>query len=110
LFDLDAVKANDLAARVRAAYPSCAVTVAAPTAENHDLLINATPAGMKPDDDPPVPLDTLDARLFVVDVITRPEVTPLLRHAQACGCRTMGGRHMLDGQAAEIMRFFGYKT
>jgi len=110
LFDLDAQKSNNLAARVRDAYPSCRLGIGAPTGDDHDLLINATPTGMSADDGLPAPLPPLARTLFVADVITKPEVTPLLRYAQACGCPTMGGGHMLEGQADEIMRFFGMKV
>ena len=106
LFDVDAAKAESVAARVTEAYPACAVRVAPPAVEGHDTLVNATPIGMAPGDGLPADLGRLDPGLLVVDVIMKPEVTLLLRHAQACGCRTMGGRHMLEGQAEEVMRFF----
>ena len=106
LFDVDAAKAESVAARVTEAYPACAVRVAPPALKGHDMLVNATPIGMAPGDGLPADLGRLDPGLLVVDVIMKPEVTPLLRHAQACGCRTMGGRHMLEGQAEEVMRFF----
>ena len=106
LFDVDAAKSESVAARVTEAYPACAVRVALPAVEGHDMLVNATPIGMAPGDGLPADLGRLDPGLLVVDVIMKPEVTPLLRHAQACGCRTMGGRHMLEGQAEEVMRFF----
>lgn len=107
LFDTDGDKAAGLAARVAVAYPECAVRVGPPATTGQDLLINATPAGMGPDDGLPAPFGPFEPSLFVVDVITKPEVTPLLRHAQTAGCRTMGGRYMLEGQADEMMRFFG---
>jgi shikimate dehydrogenase len=107
LFDVDSDKAAGLAARVSVAYPECIVQVGPPTTTGQDLLINATPTGMGPGDGLPGPFGEFDPDLFVVDVITKPEVTPLLRHAQSCGCRTMGGRYMLEGQANEMMRFFG---
>lgn len=50
------------------------------------------------------------SRLLVFDVVTKPEVTPLLRHARACGCRAIGGRAMVDGQADAVMRFFGVEA
>ncbi len=80
---------------------------APPTAAGHDILVNATPIGMAPGDGLPAELGRLDPRLLVVDIIIKPEVTPLLRHARACGCRTVGGRVMLEGQAEEVARFFG---
>lgn len=110
LFDVDQVKAADLAARVAAAYPACPVAAAAPQARGHDILINATPIGMAPGDGLPAPLGELDPSLIVFDVITKPEVTPLLQHARACGCPAYGGRHMLEAQAKAMLRFFGIPT
>jgi len=107
LFDVDERKAKDLVARVAAAYPRLAVRTAAPTVENCDMLVNATPVGMAPGDGLPAELGRLDAALLVVDIIMKPPLTPLLRHAQACGCRTLGGRAMLEGQADEVALFFG---
>ncbi|MFI4986476.1 MAG: shikimate dehydrogenase family protein [Alphaproteobacteria bacterium] len=107
LFDVAAAKAADLAARVAAAYPRCAVSVAPATVAGQDILINATPVGMTPGDGLPAELGTLDPALLVIDVVMKPPLTPLLRHAEACGCRTMGGRFMLAGQVEEVVRFFG---
>ena len=106
LFDLDAKKAESLAARVAAAYPSVAVRAAAPTLGACDILVNATPVGMAPGDGLPAELGRLDPALLVVDVVMKPPLTPLLSHAQACGCATMGGQAMLEGQADEVARFF----
>src|SRR5208282_1623719 len=107
LFDLDAKKAESLAARVSADYPRVAVRNAAPTLGACDILVNATPVGMAPGDGLPAELGRLDPALLVVDIIMKPPLTPLLRHAQACGCRTLGGRAMLEGQADEVALFFG---
>lgn len=105
LFDVDGVKADALAVRVREAYPACAVRVGEPAAAGHGMLVNATPVGMAPEDGLPADLGPLPSDLLVVDVIMKPEVTPLMRHAQACGCRVIGGRTMLDGQAEELADF-----
>jgi shikimate dehydrogenase len=106
LFDVDAKKAESLAARVAAAYPRVAARTAAPTLAGCDILVNATPVGMAPGDGLPAELGRLDPALLVVDVIMKPPLTPLLRHAQACGCPTVGGRSMLEGQADEVALFF----
>lgn len=42
------------------------------------------------------------------DAIMKPPLTPLLRFAAEQGCRTIGGKTMLDGQAPEVARFFGF--
>jgi shikimate dehydrogenase len=106
LFDVDREKAESLAARVAAAYPRTAVRMAAPALGACDILVNATPVGMAPGDGLPAELGPFDPALLVVDVIMTPPLTPLLRHAQACGCATMGGRSMLEGQADEVALFF----
>lgn len=107
LWDIDQVKATNLAARVAAAYPDCAVRVAAPNIEGADILINATPVGMTPGDGLPAELGAFDKRLLVIDVVMKPPVTPLMRRAREAGCRTIGGAVMLDGQADEVVTFFG---
>lgn len=107
IFDVDADKATALANRVRSAYPACAVRAGAVDLAGHDTLVNATPIGMAPGDGLPAPIDGLSADTMVVDVIIKPEITPLLAAARARGCRTFNGRIMLEGQADELAAFFG---
>lgn len=107
IFDVDTDKAQALAARVAHVFPQCEVTAGPPALDGYDTLVNATPIGMAPDDGPPVPLAALRPDTLVIDIIMKPEVTPLLRQARALGCRALGGRTMLDGQAEEVARFFG---
>lgn len=106
IFDADAKRAADLAERVGAAYAGCDTRAGTPTVHDVDVLINATPIGMAPDDGMPFAFGAFDPGLLVVDVVLRPEATPLLAHARACGCPTVEGRHMLEGQVAEILRFW----
>ncbi len=100
--DLDTAKANDIAARFGKAHTGCKFTVGAAVAEGHDLIVNATPYGMGEGDGMPAPFGTLDANVVVADVITKPEITPLLAHAKACGCRISTGVQMYQAQAAMI--------
>ena len=105
--DLDMGKAEELAARVGKAFPGCAVKAGPPDLEAHDTLVNCTPVGMRPGDGFPAPMERLRANMLVIDIIIVPEVTPLLAHARALGCKALGGRTMLEGQAEEVMQFFG---
>lgn len=108
VFDTDRDKAARVIAGVAAAYPRTAAEFGPPVPRpEHDVVINATPLGMAPGD--PLPIDPANFRpsMLVVDVIMKPEVTPLLAAAAAKGCRMQPGRHMLDGQAAEVAAFFG---
>jgi shikimate dehydrogenase len=105
--EVDRAKAERLAAGIRSAYPACMAAVGDPDPAGYDILANATPVGMNEDARMPAPLGPLDPKLVVFDVVTKPEVTPLLRHASACGCKVYGGRLMYEGQLDELVRFFG---
>jgi shikimate dehydrogenase len=106
IFDVDPHKAAALANRVAAAFPACDVHAGPVKLVGHDTLINATPIGMAPQDGLPAPVDRLTADMLVIDVIMKPETTPLLAHARAVGCRTFNGRVMLDGQSEKLIDFF----
>ncbi len=58
-----------------------------------DIIINATPLGLNPDDPVPVDLSLLDKSHTVCDLIYKE--TPLLRKASERGCRTLDGLGML---------------
>lgn len=64
-----------------------------------DLVANATPLGMREGDPLPVDATKLVAAQFVADVITKPEISPLLVEARRIGCATMPGAGMFEAQA-----------
>jgi shikimate dehydrogenase len=72
-----------------------------------DLIVNATPLGLRPAD--PLPFDParLRAGCVVADIIMKPAVTPLLRAAAALGLPTHPGLHMLAEQVDLYRTFFG---
>ena len=63
------------------------------------LVVNATPLGTG-GEDPPFPVETLDARHVVFDLVYHPEPTPLVRIARERGARACNGIGMLVHQAA----------
>lgn len=65
-----------------------------------DILIHATSVGLFPDIEamPAIDLTSLRPDLVVADGIHNPPLTPLLRAAQAAGCRTADGMGMLVNQ------------
>jgi len=74
------------------------------------LLVNATSAGMAPDDNamPDVPEAALRKGLTVFDLIYRPRETRLLRVARCAGCEVLNGVPMLVHQgAASFEAWFG---
>lgn len=69
------------------------------------LVVNATPLGMAPDDPLPIDLDALSPAALVAEVIMKPPVTRLLAEAARRGHPVHEGRHMLDGQVEAIAAF-----
>jgi shikimate dehydrogenase len=67
-----------------------------------DLLVNATPVGMFPEQEaePPVETRRLPAGLLVYDLVYNPLRTRLLREAEQRGCRVLSGAEMLVRQGA----------
>jgi shikimate dehydrogenase len=109
--DVDESRSANVAQRVKQAFPEVGVhTGKLRPGATHDLVINATPLGMKSGD--PLPFDpaVLPETTLVVDVITKPVVTPLLEKARSLGLRIHSGNHMHAGQAVEAARFFGLDT
>lgn len=102
IVDLDKVKANDVASRLGQAHSHCRFMAGEASAEGYDLIANASPTGMAPDTRMPAPFGKLDPNIVVADVVTAPEITPLLAHAKACGCRISTGVQMYQAQAAMI--------
>jgi shikimate dehydrogenase len=104
LADLDTAKRDALIARL-GRHGHKVVAADKPDAAGFDLVVNATPAGMKASDPLPVDASRLDAKQFVADIITMPLVTPLLEAAKAKGCKTQTGVQMFEAQVDFITEF-----
>jgi len=59
-----------------------------------DLVINATPCGMREGDPLPFQVDRLSETTIAGDVITAPEITPWIAAARRKGCATLLGIEM----------------
>lgn len=105
--DVDKHRAKDLAASV-ATETGCTTRSGPPDPHGFEVLINATPLGMKANDAMPVDPERLAPGAIVVDIINSAEPTPLLRAAQARGCRVQDGGPMHQGQALYALRFLGF--
>jgi shikimate dehydrogenase len=94
-------KAAELATEIADRFPAVDVRTGLPDSDV-EFILNATSSGLKPED--PLPLDIqaypLSHADAVYDMIYRPAETPLLRAAQAAGCRTANGLGMLLYQGA----------
>ncbi|MFO1312379.1 MAG: shikimate dehydrogenase [Burkholderiales bacterium] len=106
IFDVDASRAQDLARKVAAMGDGIDVRAGPVSVTGQDILLNATPVGMLDDARLPIAADVLPPDLVVFDAIVKPERTPLLALAEACGCTTVRGREMMRGQIAKMVDFF----
>ena len=104
-------KAEAVAEEIRKRYPHVKVTVGFPKGEM-DLLLNATPIGLKPGD--PSPLDekqfSLRQARAVYDMIYKPAETKLLATAKAAGCKTSNGLGMLLHQGVAAFEIWTGQT
>lgn len=110
LFDSRAESAAALAQRLREHYPQLQVGTGSADPAGHELVVNATPLGMKPDDPLPLDVSRLQSGCFVGEVVMSQAVTPLLAAAQRLGCRTQIGTDMLFEMIPAYLEFFGFGT
>jgi shikimate dehydrogenase len=105
LRDLAADRAADLARAVSTVFPQVETRVVQGDAQRCDILLNATPLGMREGD--PLPCDpaTVPSADVVSDVITKPEITPFLAAAQARGRKITSGKDMFEAQIRLVTAF-----
>jgi shikimate dehydrogenase len=113
-------RARELVADLAPARDKAALrAVTAPDRATFDLLVNATSLGMRhakglpePHEEDeffkavPLSADEVDDRLTVVDLVYRPDRTPLLRAASARGARCIDGIDVLVHQGAASFRIW----
>jgi shikimate dehydrogenase len=110
IYDLNVANCEALASRIRENYPQVRVSTGSNDPRGCDLVVNATPLGMKAGDPLPVDVQRLDANAFVGEVVMAQEVTAFLAAAQERGCRTQVGRDMLYEQIPAYLEFFNLPT
>jgi shikimate dehydrogenase len=106
LFDRDAAKAAALAERLAGRVPVRICDHVAQALDGAGVLVNATPVGMLPNTDSPVPAALIRAGLWVADAVYTPLWTPLLHAARERGARVMTGRELCIHQAVDAFRLF----
>ncbi len=110
LFDLNVASAQALADRIRANFPTINVSTGSNDPAGFDLVVNATPLGMKAGDPLPLDVNRLDAHTFVGEVVMATEVTAFLAAARARGCLTQIGTDMLYEQIPAYLEFFDLQS
>ena len=108
LFDPHAPSSEGLARRIGKHYPAVEVLVGSKDPEDYDLIVNATPIGMKDGDALPVDIDRIAPGAYVGDVVLKAEVTPFLQAAKDKGCTIQPGSDMLFEMIPACLEFFGF--
>lgn len=109
VFDTDPTRAKTLAEEINQRTGSTICRVASDPADVTATvagIVNATPIGMLGFPGVPIPLDLVERRHWVADVIYTPLVTDFIKQAQAKGCETVTGGGMCVYQAAEAFTLF----
>lgn len=110
LFDVNQASAEALGQRIQAHYPQIEVRTGSNDPAGHDLVVNATPMGMKAGDPLPLDVNRLAPETFVGEVVMASEVTAFLAAARERGCRTQVGSDMLFEQIPAYLEYFGLPT
>lgn len=95
-------RAQHLAARL--ADPRVSTPGADPA--GFDLVINATPLGLRAHDPLPVDVERLSPQTRVVDILMKPQTSPLRQACAARGIASWDGFEMLVQQVPDYLRFF----
>jgi len=75
-----------------------------------DVIVNATPSGMRAGDPYPVNVKHLSSEMFVGDVVTLPAVPPLIAAARETGCKTQTGSGMFEKVRDLMVDFLLYRN
>ena len=104
--DNDAARTQSLVTRL-AALQRGAVHAASAEIDgaSYDVVVNASPMGMRADDPLPVDVSRLPASTFVGDVVTKPPLTPFIEAAHARGCKTVTGTQMFARVCDRMVEF-----
>jgi len=110
LFDVNTAAMNGLAERLHRHYPALNVLTGSTDPAGFDLVVNATPMGMKEGDPMPMDVARIAPTTFVGEVVMKSEMTAFLAAAQARGCRTQVGSDMLFEQIPAYLEYFGFPS
>lgn len=110
LYDARDESAEGLGQRLREHYPALTVRTGSKDPDGYDVVVNATPLGMKEGDPLPFDVARISPTCFVGEVVMKSEYTPFLRAAREKGCEVQVGTDMLFEMIPAYLEFFGFGT
>ncbi|WP_410574220.1 shikimate dehydrogenase family protein [Amycolatopsis sp. cmx-4-61] len=105
--DPDTAKLAALKARLDTHWAGRTSVSAEPDTAGAEIVVNATPLGLRPGDPLPFSPAALATGSVVADIVMKPRETRLLREAAALGHPVHYGFHMLAAQLDSYREFFG---
>ncbi|WP_431097481.1 shikimate dehydrogenase family protein [Polaromonas aquatica] len=75
---------------------------------NYDVVVNASPLGLRADDPLPCDVSRMEPHAAVMDILMKNQPTPLVRAARARGLVAQPGFEMLIQQLPDYLDFFGH--
>ena len=110
LYDANDASAQALGGRLSQHYPKIKVTTGSNDPAGYDIVVNATPLGMKAGDPMPMDVSRIASTTFVGEVVMKQEMTAFLEAAQQRGCQYQIGTDMLFEQIPAYLEFFGFPS
>jgi shikimate dehydrogenase len=110
LHDLDDTRLKEVVEHLRPHWPGQVSVCTEADLSSADIVVNATPLGLRPDD--PLPFDPAGLRpgALVADIVMKPRETRLLQRAAGLGYPVAYGEPMLRNQVDLYRTYFGLAT
>ena len=105
ILEINKPRQKTLISTLTQCYPNVIFNDIAGDPSTIQVLINASPLGMAKEDALPFPLDGLPRDAIIADVITKPDVTPLLELARKTGHTIQRGKEMAEAQLPMFLDF-----
>lgn len=107
LYDLTPNKAETLAKRLAMATTARVIAVDSPDPASFDVVINATPVGLKASDPMACDVSRMAPHAALVDILMKNQPSPVVRAARERGLVAQPGFEMLIQQSSLYLDFFG---
>lgn len=109
LHDAHPESARRLSDTLRRRFGACEIEIGS-DAQDCDLVINASPLGMRTGDALPVPVEGLDPRAVIVDAVTSRSMTRWVAACRAAGHAVLDGNAIAAHQLPLMREFFGIEA
>jgi shikimate dehydrogenase len=110
LTDMQADAAHAVAERLARHFPGLDLRTGDDNPSGRDIVVNATPLGMRAGDPLPIDVSRLRPGTMVGDVVMTTGTTPLIAAARAHRCPVQPGVDMLFEQIPLYLEFFGFPS